>query len=115
MPSGLPPTRGERSRLLRAYLDAATSYVTRVREMADFVTSGDDEVGASEARRMSRTALEAFPLGFVRHEADHSCDRPADLHKVPETPPESQIEPLPLDPTLPRPTVILNCLRSRFS
>jgi hypothetical protein len=76
--------------------------------MADFVTSGD-EVGASEARRMSRTALEAaerFRLALYRHEADHSCDRPADLHKVPETPPEFQIEPLPLDPAQPRPTVI---------
>jgi hypothetical protein len=79
-----------------------------VREMADFVTSGD-EVGASEARRMSRTASEAaerFRLALYRHEADHSCDRPTDLQKVLETPPESQIEPSPVDPTQLRSTVI---------
>ena len=108
MPSDLPLICQERSRLLRAYLDAVSSYAASVREMADFITSGD-EVRAGEARRISRTELEAaekFRLALYRHEADHGCDRPTDERKVPEAPSEHQIESLPPDPAKPRPTVI---------
>jgi hypothetical protein len=85
MPSDLPLICQERSRLLRAYLDAAGSYATRVREMAEFVMLGD-EARASQARRFSRTVLqeaESFRLALYRHEADHSCDRTMDLQRVP--------------------------------
>jgi hypothetical protein len=108
MPSDLPLICQERSRLLREYADAASRYATSMRDLAEFVRSGD-EVGASRARRISRIALEAaekFRLALHRHEADHFCDRTADLQNVSETPPEPPAQPLPPDPLKPQPTEI---------
>jgi CheY-like chemotaxis protein len=105
MPSGLPSICQERSRLLRQYADAASNYATSVREMAGFVRSGD-EVRAGEARRISKMFLEAaekFRLALYRHEADHTCDRMADLQTVFETTLELQPEPLPLHALKPQP------------
>jgi hypothetical protein len=104
MPSDLPLICRKRSRLLRDYTDAAIARARNVREMAEFVRSGD-EAHAREARRRSRTLLEAaekFRLSLYRHEADHSCDRMADLENISETPPE------PLSPHYlePQPTEI---------
>ena len=45
----------DHSRLVRAYADAANGYAARVREMADFVISGQ-EVRINEARRICLTA-----------------------------------------------------------
>jgi CheY-like chemotaxis protein len=97
MPSDLPLICQERSRLLREYADAASHHATSVREMAEFVSSGD-EVRANKARRISRICLEAaekFRLALHRHEADHFCDRTADLQNVFEAPFEPPAEPLP--------------------
>ncbi|HTB16974.1 MAG TPA: hypothetical protein VK708_02610 [Bryobacteraceae bacterium] len=87
MPSDLPTICEERLRLLREYSDAAGSYSTSVREMASFVTSGE-EVRANEARRICRTAwddAERSRLALYRHEADHNCSRLANLRNIPES------------------------------
>jgi PleD family two-component response regulator len=76
--------------------------------MAEFVRSGD-EVSASKARRISKMFLEAaekFRLALYRHEADHTCDRTADLRTVFETAPEPQAEPLTLHPVTQQPSEI---------
>ncbi len=74
-------------RLLREYSDAASSYATSVREMADlFVTSGE-EVRANEARRTCRAAwdeAEKSRLALYRHEADHNCARSANVRNISE-------------------------------
>ena len=67
----------DRSRLVREYADAANGYAARVREMADFVISGQ-EVRINEARRICRAAwdlVEKTRVALYRHEADHCCDR----------------------------------------
>jgi CheY-like chemotaxis protein len=76
--------------------------------MSEFVRSGD-EVRASKARRISRIFLEEaekFRLALYRHEADHICDRRADLQNISETPPEPPAEPLPPHPLRLQPTEI---------
>ena len=81
MPSDLPSICEERLRLLREYSDAASGYSRSVREMAAFVTSGE-EVRANDARRRCRTAwdeAEKSRLALYRHEADHNCARSADV------------------------------------
>jgi hypothetical protein len=85
MPSDLLLICQERARLLHEFADAALDYATSVREMAEFVRSGD-EVRASESRRISRRLLsetEKSRLALYRHEADHTCDR-----NISETAPE---------------------------
>jgi hypothetical protein len=97
MRSDLPLICHERSRLVREYADAASHHATSVREMAEIVRSGD-EVRARKARRISRIFFgggREIPLARYRHEADHSCDRTADLQNISETPPEPPAEPLP--------------------
>jgi hypothetical protein len=77
----------ERLRLLREYSDAASGYSTSVRELAEFVTSGQ-EVRANDARRMCRTAwdeAEKSRLALYRHEADHNCSRTANVRNISET------------------------------
>jgi hypothetical protein len=72
--------------------------------MSEFVRSVD-EVRASKARRISRIFLEEaekFRVALYRHEADHICDRRADLQNISETLPE----PLPPHPLKPQPTEI---------
>jgi CheY-like chemotaxis protein len=108
MPRGLPSICQERSHLLREYADAASNYATSVREMAEFVRSGDD-VRAGEARRISKAFLEApekFRLALYRHEADHTCDRTAGLQTVFETTSQPQAETVPLHALTPRPSQI---------
>jgi hypothetical protein len=81
MLSDLPMICEERLRLLREYSDAASGYSASVREMAAFVTSGE-EVRANEARRTCRTAwdeAERSRLALYRHEADHNCARSANV------------------------------------
>ena len=85
MPSDPPTICEERLRLLREYSDAASVYSTSVREMAAFVTSGE-EVRANEARRICRTAwdeAERSRLALYRHEADHNCTRSANVSPKP--------------------------------
>jgi hypothetical protein len=85
MPSDLSTICEERLRLLREYSAAARSYSTSVREMAFFVTSGE-EVRANEARRICRTAwddAERSRLALYRHEADHNCSRLANVRNTP--------------------------------
>jgi hypothetical protein len=87
MPSDLPAICEERVRLLREYSDAAGVYSSSVRDMADFIFSGQ-EVRANEARRSCRTAwdrAEKSRLALYRHEADHNCARATDLRNIPET------------------------------
>jgi hypothetical protein len=87
MPSDLPTICQERHRLLGEYSNAASEYSSRVREMADFVTSGE-EVRANEERRICRTAwdeAERSRLALYRHEADHNCNRSADVRNISET------------------------------
>lgn len=86
MPSDPPTICEERLRLLREYSDAASGYSTSVREMAAFVTCGE-EVRANEARRICRIAwdeAERSRLALYRHEADHNCARSANLRNIPE-------------------------------
>jgi CheY-like chemotaxis protein len=55
--------------------------------MAEFVMSGH-EVRAGEARRIARTLwdlAEKSRVALYRHEANHACDRMADLRNVSET------------------------------
>jgi len=81
MLSDLPTICEERIRLLREYSDAASGYSASVREMAAFVTSGE-EVRANEARRTCRAAwdeAERSRLALYRHEADHNCARSANV------------------------------------
>jgi hypothetical protein len=85
MPSD-PPICEERLRLLREYSDAAGVYSTSVREMAAFVTSGE-EVRANEARRICRMTwdeAERSRLALYRHEADHNCALSANLRNIPK-------------------------------
>jgi hypothetical protein len=87
MPSDLPTICKERLRLLDEYAAAAHGYSMSVREMAAFVTSGE-EVRANEARRVCRTAwdeAEKSRLTLYRHEADHGCSRSANVRNVSET------------------------------
>jgi cob(I)alamin adenosyltransferase len=84
MPSDLSTICEERLRLLREYSDAVSSYSTSVREMADFVTSGE-EVRANQARRTCRTAwdeAERSRLALYRHEADHNCTRSVNARNI---------------------------------
>ena len=84
MPSDLPKICEERARLLREYVDAATAYASGVRQMADYVIAGD-EVKANELRRMCRSAwdvTEKSRIALYRHEADHACDRGADVSSL---------------------------------
>ena len=84
MLSDLPTICEERLRLLREYSDAASGYSASVREMAAFVTSGE-EVRANEARRTCRTAwdeAERSRLALYRHEADHNCARSANVRNI---------------------------------
>jgi len=83
----LPTICEERLRLLREYSDAASSYSASVREMAAFVTSGE-EVRANDARRTCRTAwdvAERLRLALYRHEADHNCTRSVNVRNISET------------------------------
>jgi hypothetical protein len=84
MLSDLPTICEERLRLLREYSDAASGYSASVREMAAFVTSGE-EVRANEARRTCRTAwdeAERSRLALYRHEADHNCARTVNVRNI---------------------------------
>ena len=84
MLSDLPTICEERLRLLREYSDAASGYSASVREMAAFVTSGE-EVRANEARRTCRAAwdeAERSRLALYRHEADHNCARSANVRNI---------------------------------
>jgi hypothetical protein len=86
MPSDLPTICEERVRLLRRYSDAASGYSASVREMALFVTSGE-EVRANESRRICRGAwdeAEKSRLALYRHEADHNCARSANVRNISE-------------------------------
>jgi CheY-like chemotaxis protein len=97
----------ERSRLVREYSDAAIGYATSVRKMAEFVLSGD-EVRASEARRIARTLLEAAEksrVALYKHEANHTCDRMADLRNISETS-KPLTQPQPLSRPKPQPSEI---------
>jgi hypothetical protein len=97
--------RGERHRLLSEYAEAANRYATSVREMAEFVKSGD-EVLAGESRRISRVFLEEaekFRGALYRHEANHCCDRWAGLQNISDNPPEPSTEPLHSHPRKPQP------------
>ena len=81
MLSDLPTICEERLRLLREYSDAASGYSASVREMAAFVTSGE-EVRANETRRTCRVdwdEAERSRLALYRHEADHNCARSANV------------------------------------
>ena len=74
----------DRSRLLRAYAEAASGYSARVRELADFVIS-QQEVRVNEARRVCMTAwdtLEKSRLALQRHEVEHGCDRKTEIRHV---------------------------------
>lgn len=76
----------ERLRLLREYSDAVSDYAQSVREMAALVIA-TEEVRASEARRISRTAwdkAEQSRLSLYRHEADHGCTRSAEVRNISE-------------------------------
>jgi len=94
MPNELPPSDSslpdsssacqERTRLLRGHADAASVYAQRVLEMAELVASGLEH-RISEARRNCRTAWEETEnsrLALYRHEADHRCDRGAQIPSV---------------------------------
>lgn len=74
----------ERARLLRGYADAARNYADRVQEMSERIVSGR-EVGVSEARLNCRSAwdeTEKSRLALYRHEADHQCDRGAQVPSI---------------------------------
>jgi hypothetical protein len=74
----------ERARLLRGHADAASSYARRVLEMAELVISGQEH-RVAEARRHCRTAWEQTEnsrLALARHEADHACDRGAQVPSI---------------------------------
>ena len=84
MPRDMPTICQDRSRLLRVYVEAASGYSARVRELADFVIS-QEEVRVNEARRICLTAwhaLEKSRLAFHRHEVEHGCDREAEIRNV---------------------------------
>jgi len=86
MPSDLPSICQERVRLLRSYSDAVSDYANSVREMADFVISGE-EVLANQTRRICRTAwdeAEKSRLALYRHEADHNCTSAANVRNISE-------------------------------
>lgn len=71
----------ERARLLRGYADGARSYADRVELLRDLIESGSDQ-GVGEARRNCRAAwdeTEQSRLALYRHEADHQCDRSAEI------------------------------------
>jgi hypothetical protein len=87
MPSDLPTICRERSRLLREYTDAASGYSRSVHEMVELAISGE-EVRANEARRVCRTTwdeAEKSRLALYRHEADHHCNRAADMRNLSES------------------------------
>jgi len=87
MLSDLPTICEERLRLLREYSDAASEYSASVRDMAGFVSAGE-EVRANELRRICRAAwdeAERSRLALYRHEADHNCARSARVRNVSET------------------------------
>jgi hypothetical protein len=84
MPSNPSMICQERTRLLRDYSDAATSYSEKVREMADLALAGRD-TESNAARRLCRTAwdtAESSRLALSRHEIDHSCDRASESCSV---------------------------------
>jgi hypothetical protein len=84
MPGDLTKICEERARLLRDYSNAAQSYSERVREMADLALSGE-EPRVGSARQNCRTAwdeTEKMRLALYRHEADHQCDRGAEVGSV---------------------------------
>jgi len=81
MPGELSRICGERARLLRDYSSAARGYSERVTEMADIVLSGHEH-RLGEARQSCRAAwdeTEKSRLALFRHEADHQCDRGAEV------------------------------------
>jgi hypothetical protein len=87
MPSDPPTICEERLRLLREYSDAASGYSASVREMASFVSSGE-EVRANEARRICRAGWEEAErsrLALYRHEADHNCARSPQVRNISDT------------------------------
>lgn len=86
MPSDLPMICEERSRLLRKYSDAASTYAESVREMADLLMAGED-VRAAQTRRFCRVAwdeTEKSRLALYRHEADHNCVVSDRVRNIPE-------------------------------
>jgi|HubBroStandDraft_3_1064219.scaffolds.fasta_scaffold1677673_1 hypothetical protein len=84
MPKDVATICHDRSRLLRAYAEAASKYSARVRELADFVIS-QQEVRVNEARRICQTAwdaLEKSRLALHRHEVEHGCDHETEIRNV---------------------------------
>lgn len=82
-----PPARNqaniceERAILLRGYAAAARTYADRVETLANLIASGSDP-GVGDARRNCRRAweeVEKSRLALYRHEADHQCDRGAEI------------------------------------
>ena len=74
----------ERMKLLRAYRDIAAIYAESVSQMVDFVDAGL-EPEAQASRRFAKShweTLETLRLALYRHEADHCCDRMAELAEV---------------------------------
>jgi hypothetical protein len=81
MPNDPSKICGERARLLRDHSDAAGRYSDSVRALVDLVFTGQEEPVAA-ARSKCRTALEETEksrLALSRHEADHKCDRGAQI------------------------------------
>ncbi len=84
MPGDLFTICAERARLLSDYSNAARGYSESVAEMADLVLSGHDH-RLGEARQNCRAAwdeTERSRLALYRHEADHQCDRGAEVSSV---------------------------------
>jgi hypothetical protein len=84
MPDDLLKICEERARLLRNYSDAASNYSESVREMVELVMSGQEQ-RMSQARQNCRAAWDATEksrLALFRHEADHHCDRGAQVPSV---------------------------------
>lgn len=86
-PARQPPVRKqaniceERARLLHSYSAAARTYADRVETLSDLIASGSEQ-SLGDARRNCRTAwdeVEKSRLALYRHEADHQCDRGAEI------------------------------------
>jgi hypothetical protein len=81
MPSDLSQICEERARLLRDYSDAAGNYSGAVRALTELVFAGlENQVSAARSKcRAAWEATEKSRLALSRHEADHHCDRGAQI------------------------------------
>jgi hypothetical protein len=84
MPSDPSMICEERARLLRDYSDAASTYANHVRELTELILSGQEQ-GVGQVRVNCRASLENAEksrLALYRHEADHQCDRGAQVPSI---------------------------------